>query len=360
MRNDNMSIFTKKGDYGVTSLLDSKQVSKSDDRIQLVGTIDELTSHLGLIKASHPKKDIKNRIEHIQENLKLIMAGTADQYNRDYRLKEEEITQLEEDILYLEGLYPKITAFILPGDNALSAQIDIARTIARRMERTMVQVSKVHSLDSKAKKYANRLSDYLYVVARYTDFLFNGGKSKEKNQVPNSDDSKGDQVMEKDGKGKNNQGMTKEEIVSAVISRIGVDRNKMTLKTAKMLIDKVEEYSRQKGLNAVIAICGPDGNPIAVHVMDDAFLASYNIAMNKAYTSVAVKMSTMDLSKLAAPGETFYGIDKSDDGRISIIGGGVPLKIEGNIIGGLGVSGGTGEEDSDIAEYGLKVLKELL
>lgn len=60
------------------------------------------------------------------------------------------------------------------------------------------------------------------------------------------------------------------------------------------------------------------------------------------------------------PGETFYGIDKSNDGKIIIIGGGVPLVVDGQIIGGLGVSGGTAEEDSDIANYGLKVLKEVL
>ena len=110
----------------------------------------------------------------------------------------------------------------------------------------------------------------------------------------------------------------------------------------------------------MIAVCGPDGNPIAVHVMDGAFLVSFDVALKKAYTSVAVKMSTMELSALAQPGGTFYGVDKMDGGKIVIFGGGVPLKSEDTIIGGLGISGGTGEEDHSLAEYGLSVLPEIL
>lgn len=110
----------------------------------------------------------------------------------------------------------------------------------------------------------------------------------------------------------------------------------------------------------MIAICGPDGNPIAVHVMDDAFLVSFDVAMRKAYTSVSVKMSTMELSKLVQPGETFYGLESLAGGKLVTFGGGVPLVQNGTIIGGLGISGGTGEEDHSLAEYALSVLPEIL
>lgn len=356
-----MSIYTKKGDYGQTSLLDTKQVSKSDDRIHLVGVIDELTSHLGLIKASHPKKDIRNQIEHIQSNLQLIMASVADQYNRQYKINENEITLIEEEIDRIQSLFPKLTKFILPGDNTLSAQTDVARTVTRRVERTMAVVAKKHNIDTVAKKYINRLSDYLFVVARYTDYVLSGGNQETNNQATTNNtqmtkntEYEGEQIMQS-SKDKN-----KDDIISEVINRIGANNNKICLKSAKKLIEKVEEYAKSKGLNAVIAVCNPGGNPVAVHVMDDAFLASFDIALNKAYTSVAVKMSTEKLAKLAVPGETFYGIDKANDGKIMIIGGGVPLEVDGQIIGGLGVSGGTGDQDSDIANYGLRVLKEIL
>ena len=85
--------------------------------------------------------------------------------------------------------------------------------------------------------------------------------------------------------------------------------------------------------------------------MDGAFLVSFNVAVKKAYTAAALKMSTMELSSLVKPGETFYGLQ--NDEKLMIIGGGVPLKRNGKVVGGLGISGGTGEEDHSLCEYAL-------
>ena len=148
-------------------------------------------------------------------------------------------------------------------------------------------------------------------------------------------------------------------MIQEVLKRIGI-QGKISLDSAKKLIEKIEKEAERRGKKAVIAVCGPDGNPIAVHVMDGAFLVSFDVATKKAYTSVAVKMSTKELSALAQPGGTFYGVDKMDGGKIVIFAGGVPLKVGDTIIGGLGVSGGTGEEDHSLAEYGLSVLHEVL
>ncbi len=137
-------------------------------------------------------------------------------------------------------------------------------------------------------------------------------------------------------------------------------QSRITLKKAKALIEKIEEESIRRGMNSVIAICGPEGNPIAVHVMDGAYLVSYDVAVKKAYTSVAVKMSTRELGELAGPGGTFYGVDTLESGKIAIFGGGVPLKCGNTIIGGLGISGGTSEEDHSLAEYGLTVLGDIM
>jgi uncharacterized protein GlcG (DUF336 family) len=134
----------------------------------------------------------------------------------------------------------------------------------------------------------------------------------------------------------------------------------MKLQLAKQLIECVERRAAETGLNAVIAVCNAHGNPVAVHVMDDAFLVSYDVATKKAYTSVAVKMSTMELSKIAQPGQTFYGVDKLDGGKIVIFGGGIPLKDGDKVVGGLGISGGTGEEDHALAVFGEKVFQELI
>lgn len=150
-----------------------------------------------------------------------------------------------------------------------------------------------------------------------------------------------------------------EAVVREVLKQMKAPE-RISLDAAKRLIGKIEEESARRGQQSVIAVCGPDGNPIAVHVMDGAFLVSFQVALQKAYTSVAVRMSTMELNALAQPGQTFYGIDKIQDGGIAILGGGVPLKVGDVIIGGLAVSGGTGEADHSLAEYGLSVLDSVL
>lgn len=341
-RNDNMSVYTKTGDNGSTKLMKLQNVSKSDDRIQLLGSIDELTSNLGLVKASSIHEEVKLQIEGIQKNLMTIMAGIADQFNNQFKINEEEVIHLEQEINRMEALISRKNEFILPGQNKESAQIDIARTVTRRAERWLTIVDRKFNVEQGAKKYMNRLADYLYILARYTDYLV-----EQKNEKQTSLSS---MVL---------PNRTNEDIVSAVIQKLGLANKNLTLSSAKALIEKVEARAKEAGLNAVIAVCGPQGNTVAVHVMDGAFLASFDIAMKKAYTSVAVKMSTKRLGELAKPGETFYGIDKADNGRMIIFGGGVPLMVGDTMIGGLGVSGGTSEEDSLLADYGLEILDEV-
>ena len=147
-------------------------------------------------------------------------------------------------------------------------------------------------------------------------------------------------------------------MIQEVLKRMGI-QGRITLDSAKRLNEKIEQEALRRNKPSVIAVCTPDGNPVAVHVMDGSFLVSFDMAVKKAYTSVAVKMSTMELSRLTQPGQTFYGLGKMSD-NIVIFGGGVPLKVGDTIIGGLGISGGTGEEDNSLAEYGLQVLKEVL
>lgn len=347
-----MSIYTKGGDRGTTSLVRTKNVSKSDDRIQLVGTIDELTSHLGLVKTMIRDEETIRLLEKIQRILITVMAGVADPYNKEYKLEEHGAEFLEQEIDRMEGLFQRPKEFILPGQCRLSAELDIARTVSRRAERALAAVSVKFGADNGAKIFMNRLADYLYVLARYTDAKMTEKVDKSASEAANG--GKEEKSMEQ-----NQNPVASEAVIQEVLKRMGV-QGRITLDSAKRLIEKIEEEAKRRGKKAVIAICGPEGNPVAVHVMDGAFLVSFDVATKKAYTSVAVKMSTMELSKLAQPGETFYGVDKMDNGKIVIFAGGVPLKVGDTIIGGLGISGGTGEEDHSLAEYGLSVLNEVL
>lgn len=312
-----------------------------------MGTIDELTSHIGLTKTKIQDEHTISFLENIQQTLMTIMAGIADSYNMKYKLKDENIQELEKEIDRLESSFERPKKFILPGANPVSAQMDVTRTVARRAERCLAAVSVKFGSDGGARKYMNRLADYLYVLARSYDAK--ASTVQEKGSALTA------QNIQRTGE---NEVMNDEALIQKVLMRMGQGR--MTLELSKKLIQKIEEEAERRGKKAVIAICGPDGNPIAVHVMDGAFLVSFDVAVRKAYTAVAVKMSTMELSKLAQPGQTFYGLESLDGGKIVIFGGGVPLIWQGNIIGGLGISGGTGEEDHSLAEYALSLLPELL
>ena len=149
--------------------------------------------------------------------------------------------------------------------------------------------------------------------------------------------------------------------IAYVVSRVmdGLSP-KMTLDIAKALSACVEEEARKMGVNAVICVSDAGARPVLVHSMDDAYIASFDIAVKKAYTVVSLKMPTSTLKSLAAPGGSLYGIQHTNDGQIVIFGGGDPLSIDGKIVGGLGVSGGTEEQDTALSAYGASVFYEII
>ena len=134
----------------------------------------------------------------------------------------------------------------------------------------------------------------------------------------------------------------------------------MVLPLAKQVAEAVEKEAKRIGVNAVVAISDRAARPVLIHVMEDAYIASYDVALQKAYTVVALKMSTMELKPLAQPGGSLYGIQFTNDGQIVIFGGGEPLKVGDRVIGGLGVSGGSEEQDAALAAFGANIFAQLV
>ena len=399
-----MEVYTGYGDKGMTDLSHTKNVSKSDDRICLMGSVEELMSHIGLVRVLVDDVDVVRMLEKISETLKKIIDGVSDPYNREFKVSEDRTELLEEEIGRMKEIFSGEKLPILPGDSRVAAEVDVTRAVARRAERELALVSVKFGSDTGAKKYMNRLSDYFYVLARYVDVA----KIKEKKaeaaesvqgavrsendgteiventanvatnasvanaggqdpQLAQKNDVQAFNVQDKTvtttaggntAMAQNDSMAANTAMIQEVLKRMGI-QGRITLDSAKRLIEKIEQEALRRNKPSVIAVCTPDGNPVAVHVMDGSFLVSFDMAVKKAYTSVAVKMSTMELSRLTQPGQTFYGLGKMSD-NIVIFGGGVPLKVGDTIIGGLGISGGTGEEDNSLAEYGLQVLKEVL
>jgi cob(I)alamin adenosyltransferase len=171
-------IYTKTGDRGKTSLIGGTKVSKADLRIESYGTVDELNSHVGLCKDLLQDKEGIQILLKIQDRLFTIGSELAcdpekttkisipDLYESDIELLEKEIDRME---LKLEPL----KTFILPGGHATVSQLHIARTVCRRAERCCVRLANETNVDLTIIKYLNRLSDYLFVLARFTGHLLN-------------------------------------------------------------------------------------------------------------------------------------------------------------------------------------------
>lgn len=150
-----------------------------------------------------------------------------------------------------------------------------------------------------------------------------------------------------------------EKIVKTLVDQ-AIVKEVMSLKLAVALIEAVEEKAQELDVRAVIAVSDASGRPVAVHCMDGAYHGSFDVALNKTYTSTAFQMSTEKLARLCQPGQDLYGLQFSNNGKVMILGGGEPLMVGKVMIGALGVSGGTASQDTELAAYGRAILKEVI
>ncbi|WP_078428153.1 GlcG/HbpS family heme-binding protein [Alkalihalobacterium alkalinitrilicum] len=135
--------------------------------------------------------------------------------------------------------------------------------------------------------------------------------------------------------------------------------SKLNLANVKQMIAGAEEKAKEIGVPMVITVVDDGGNLVASHRMDEALLVSLDISLNKAWTSVALKIPTDELSKLGGPGGELYGINTTNNGRVVLFGGGIPIVIAGRVIGAVGVSGGSVADDIEVAEAAVSVFGTL-
>jgi uncharacterized protein GlcG (DUF336 family) len=131
----------------------------------------------------------------------------------------------------------------------------------------------------------------------------------------------------------------------------------VTLEDAKKVIAAAEKKAGEIGQPMNIAVADEGGNLVAHVRMNGAWIGSIDISIKKAFTSRAFDITTADLGKNAQPGAQFYGITASNQGRVMIFAGGIPLKRERKVVGAIGVSGGSGEQDQAVAEAGAAAFK---
>src|SRR5471030_2862384 len=165
-----MKIYTRNGDAGQTSIFDKTRVSKADSRVDAYGEVDELNAWLGFVRAAGLDDDLDEVIVQIQRDLFALGAQLADPADKiaervtKASLGDEDVARLEELIDWLETELPPLKRFILAGGSPVGAALHVARTVCRRAERRMVALTP--PIDPVLIRYVNRLSDFLFVIAR--------------------------------------------------------------------------------------------------------------------------------------------------------------------------------------------------
>ncbi len=170
-------IYTRKGDDGKTGLIGGDRVAKHHIRVESYGTVDELNSHIGLVRSYITKTDEEKILADIQNNLFTIgsyLASSASSKMNLPEFHESSINIIENEIDRLTDSLPELKNFILPGATSQGAQSHIARCVCRRAERLVVHLSDIEEIEPFIIKYLNRLSDYLFTLARFLDMKFGG------------------------------------------------------------------------------------------------------------------------------------------------------------------------------------------
>ncbi|MCH5306934.1 MAG: cob(I)yrinic acid a,c-diamide adenosyltransferase [Prevotella sp.] len=174
-------VYTRGGDKGQTSLVGGQRVSKASARLEAYGTVDELSAHLGLLAAVLPEGHEKTMVERIQNNLFNICTNLATEQETtplypSAHLAEGETELLETEVDNIMKELPEVQGFILSGGTREAAQAHVCRTVCRRAERRIVTLAQEAIVSPEVLQYVNRLSDYLFVLAKKLNFI--AGKSE--------------------------------------------------------------------------------------------------------------------------------------------------------------------------------------
>lgn len=159
-----MKIYTRKGDHGQTSLVDGRRAEKDDVQIEAIGAIDELNAHLGLLVSLIEDSVLIQWLHDIQHDLFDIGANLC--------IVRDSVFRLEQHIDEIDATLPVCHDFVMPCGSVQSAQCHVCRTVCRRAERRLVTFCRMSDTDGGVLQYVNRLSDFLFVLARKLNFIY--------------------------------------------------------------------------------------------------------------------------------------------------------------------------------------------
>lgn len=325
------AIYTRTGDAGDTGLFGGSRVAKDSLRVEAYGAVDEANAAIGHAKAALPDGEWRDRLHAVQLRLFTAAAELASDDTGAARLAEPigdadvlELERLIDDCLAITG--PQ-RAFVVPGRDDRSSRFHVARTVVRRAERRTLTLAAHESVRAVVIKYLNRLSDAVYAMARLTETWADAERI--------------------------------EHIVRAAVARVvGPDQPPTAeegpdeaLLRARTLTVAAQARAAQLGVPVAVAVVDDAARLVSFERMEGTLEASSQIAMDKAWTAAAFKTDTRSLGE--AERTSLPGVGHTNSGRAVLFGGGFPLFSRGRCIGAVGVSGGTADEDCDIAGHAL-------
>lgn len=329
-----MAIYTRTGDAGTTALFTGQRVSKTHPRVEAYGTLDELNAALSLCVCAAKSPQHRQLLENIQLQLfwfSAELASESEQPNPEQRyISSEEIAALETAIDTAMGRVTPLRSFILPGRSEAASRLHFARTLARRAERRLVELSADIAVRHVLMRYINRLSDCLYALARAEDH-----------------DAHQNDIIQK---------VAERYLVAIRTSAIKEPTMSLSFQELHQLTRAAVTRAEELQVPVVISIVDANGTQTVTWRMPDALLVSSELAPKKAWTAVAMKTATHELTSAVQPGAALYGLESHMQGKVVTFGGGYALWREGLLLGGLGISGGSVEQDMDIAETAIAAI----
>jgi ATP:cob(I)alamin adenosyltransferase len=326
-----MSVYTRGGDHGQTSLRGGVRVPKDSLRIEVYGTLDEATSTLGLARATSKQDDICRLIIVLQGEFIDVMAelatGTYDETHpskpsngRPLRVEASQVARLEALIDGYETELIPSHHFVRPGGSVASAALDMARTIVRRAERRLVTMGGEDAVNPHLVSYLNRLSDLVYVMARIDEQRSIVDAVKQQLKDP-----------------------------TVAVRHHGGGMAALRLTDCDRMVEAGMRRAEAIAVAMVLTVVDAAGRLVELRRMDGALGISLTLAPNKAHTAAMLRLPTQELAKQAQPNAPLFGIDVNSP-NITLIAGGLPLVQDGLVIGAVGVSGGAVEQDIDVAQ----------
>ena len=363
-------VYTRTGDKGDTGLFGGSRVPKQSLRVEAYGTVDEANAALGAAKAMLPAGQWRRRVHDVQQRLFVLAAELASDPEGAAILANtinaDDITDLEhliDDCLAVTGPQRE---FVVPGRDDRSGAFHQARTVVRRAERRVLTLAETEPVRPELITYLNRLSDAVYSLARLAETWRDeeierivrdavakvlGTPSKQAQPDREEREARVETTPSKPVE-PDHEPLGEQSAPAPSRGRTPVRR--FDLAAAKRIAERAEARSAELGVPVVIAAADAGGNLMLLHRVEGALLAATEVAINKAWSAVAFQAPTATLGPLATEDGPFPGLADTNSGRVVLFGGGVPVHVDGELAGAIGISGGTAEQDVDIATCALQ------